>query len=83
MNERCTLAGPWEPGIAPRERGDRALRLTKACAVSPDARPVAIALGRCAEPEGLARALQLFEAMPSLPRQHVIARYATLSRGRP
>ncbi|KQP53545.1 hypothetical protein ASF34_01420 [Methylobacterium sp. Leaf106] len=61
-------------------RGKLALRLTKACAAAPEARPAAIALGRVAEPARRAEALALLNAMPSLPRRFVISRYAALSK---
>lgn len=72
--------GPFADGLSFEKRGKLAHRLTKACAVAPEARPAAIALGSLFDPTKRDEALRLLNAMPSLPRRHVIARYAHLSR---
>lgn len=72
--------GPFADNLTNSVRGKLALRLTKACAAAPEARPAAIALGRVAEPARRAEALALLNAMPSLPRRYVLSRYAALSK---
>lgn len=75
--------GPFAPNLSPSQRGERAVRLTKACGVSRDARPVAIALGRCGDPEGLDEALRLFESLDARARKLVAEKYEKISKGRP
>ncbi|GJD41337.1 hypothetical protein [Methylobacterium bullatum] len=72
--------GPFADNLTNAMRGKLALRLTKACAAAPEARPAAIALGRVAEPARRAEALAILNAMPSLPRRYVLSRYAALSK---
>jgi len=72
--------GPFAEGLTNAQRGKLALRLTKACSAAREAGPAAHALGSLYDPAKRAEALRLLNAMPSLPRRHVIARYAALSR---
>jgi hypothetical protein len=72
--------GPFADGLDNARRGKLAHRLTRACEAAPEARPAAIALGRVADPAKRAEALALLNAMPSLPRRFVLARFQTLSK---
>jgi hypothetical protein len=75
-----TGIGPFADNLTNERRGKLALRLTKACAAAPEAREAAVALGSLYDPAKREEALRMLNAMPALPRRHVIARYAHLSR---
>lgn len=72
--------GPFADGLSWDMRGKLARRLTKACEVAPEARPAAIALGSLYDPQKRDEARRILNAMPSLPRRHVLAKYGALSR---
>lgn len=72
--------GPFADGLTFAQRGKLALRLTKACEVTPEANAARVMLG---DPTNSARrdeARRLLNAMPALPRRYVLSRYAHLSR---
>jgi hypothetical protein len=70
----------FAPNLTNERRGKLALRLTKACAAAPEAREAAVALGSLYDPAKREEALRMLNAMPALPRRHVLARFQTLSR---
>lgn len=72
--------GPFADGLTNEKRGKLALRLTKACDATPEARPAAIALGRLYDPQKRDEARRILNAMPALPRRHVLAKYGALSK---
>ena len=72
--------GPFADGLSAERRGKLALRLTKACQVAPEARPAAVALGSLYDPAKRAEALSILNAMGSIPRRQVIAKFQALSR---
>lgn len=72
--------GPFVEGLSNEVRGKLAHRLTKACEAAPEARPAAIALGRLYDPQKRDEARRILNAMPALPRRHVLAKFSALSR---
>jgi len=78
-----TNFGPWTPDIDPAERlaRTRTLRALVRVYTGPKHPTLLESLRRAeADPAALAEAASLFDALPAIPRRHILASYAETMR---
>ena len=69
------MVGPFAADLKPSERGDRALKLTKACAGVREAQPALCLLGDPHDPQRRLNALLLLNRLEPLTKRRIISRY--------